>query len=75
MSTTSSVTVTETSGSGFVTVYPGGVTRPTASSLNFTTGQTVPNAVIAQVSGAGEVCFFSSVSAHLIADVHGWFAP
>jgi hypothetical protein len=68
------VTVTETSGPGFVTVYPCG-TRPTASSLNFTTGQTIPNAVISQVSGAGEVCFYSSVPTHLIVDLNGWIAP
>ena len=68
------VTVTEASGSGFVTVYPCG-TRPTASSLNFTSGQTVANAVISPVSGAGEVCFFSSTPTHLVADINGWFAP
>jgi|GEM_PF-2192962 len=68
------VTVTESAGPGFVTVYPCG-TRPTASSLNFTTGQTIPNAVISQVSGAGEVCFYSSVPTHLIVDLNGWIAP
>lgn len=67
------VTVTETDGPGFVTVYPCG-TRPDASSLNFTTGQTIANAVISQVSGSGEVCFYSSTNAHIIADVNGWFA-
>lgn len=67
------VTVTETEGSGFITVYDCG-TRPTASSLNFATGQTIPNAVIAKVSGSGSVCFYSSVAAHVIADVAGWFS-
>jgi hypothetical protein len=30
--------------------------------------------VIAPVSAGGEVCFFSNVNTHLIADVNGWFA-
>ena len=37
---------------GFLTVYPTGSTRPTASTLNFTTGQTVANEVIATVGTA-----------------------
>jgi hypothetical protein len=39
------VTVTDPVGPGFVTVYPCGE-RPLASNVNFTSGQTVPNAVI-----------------------------
>lgn len=66
------VTVVDPVGAGFVTVYPCG-DRPMASSLNFVAGQTVPNAVIAPVSSAGEVCLHSSVSAYLLADVNGWF--
>ena len=67
------VTATQTEGVGFVTVYPCG-SRPNASNLNYAGGQTVANAVIAPVSGSGEVCFYSKVPAHLIADVNGWFA-
>jgi hypothetical protein len=48
------VTVTHTEnptiGDGYVTVYPCG-TRPDASNLNFVAGQTIPNSVIAPVSG------------------------
>ena len=67
------VTVAEPDGAGFVTVFPCGV-QPNASNLNYTTGQVVPNAVIAPVSAGGEVCFFSSVNTHLLADINGWFA-
>ena len=67
------VTATQPSGPGYITVYPCG-TRPGASNLNFVTGQTVPNAVIAPVSANGEVCFFSNVATHVIADVNGWFS-
>ncbi|MFZ9676014.1 MAG: TolB family protein, partial [Ilumatobacteraceae bacterium] len=58
---------------GFVTVYPCG-TLPDVSNLNFTNGQTVPNAVITPVSAQGKVCFYVYGKAHLIADVNGYFA-
>ncbi len=61
-----------TAGRGYVTVYPCG-TRPEASNLNFTTGQTIPNSVIAPLSSEGTVCFFVYGSAHLLADVSGYF--
>ena len=59
----------------YVTVFPCG-DRPTASNLNYTAGQVVPNAVIApvSVSVSGEVCFFSQVDTDLLADVNGWFS-
>ena len=57
---------------GYVTVYPCG-TRPDASNLNFTSGQTIPNAVIAPVSADGKVCFYVYGKAHLLADVSGYF--
>ena len=70
------VTVTQTEnptiGGGYVTVYPCG-TRPDASNLNFTAGQTIPNSVIAPVSANGEVCFYVYGTAHLLADVSGYF--
>ncbi|MFM8528258.1 MAG: hypothetical protein ACKOD2_01010 [Ilumatobacteraceae bacterium] len=40
---------------GYVTVYPCG-TRPEASNLNFVTGQTTPNAVLAPLSADGMEC-------------------
>ena len=61
-----------TVGGGYVTVYPCG-TRPDASNLNFTAGQTIPNSVIAPVSTAGTVCFYVYGTAHLLADVSGYF--
>ncbi|MEY4230883.1 MAG: hypothetical protein RLZZ362_1732 [Actinomycetota bacterium] len=67
------VTVVDPVGAGFVTVFPCGE-LPGVSSLNYVAGQTVPNAVIAPVSAGGEVCFFSNVDTHLLADVNGWFA-
>jgi hypothetical protein len=67
------VTVAGPVGAGFVTVYPCGE-RPTTSSLNFVADQIVPNAVIAPLSPDGDICLYSSVDTHLIADINGWFA-
>jgi hypothetical protein len=58
---------------GYVTVYPAGSTRPTASSLNVVRS-TVANTVIAKVGSVGEVSIFNANgSTHLAVDVVGWF--
>jgi len=67
------VTATQCAGTGFVTVYPYGATRPTASNLNCTAGGTVSNSVIAKVGTGGKVVLYTSTAAHLIADVSGYW--
>ncbi len=57
---------------GFLTVFPCGP-RPVAANLNYVAGDIVGNAVLAQVSAAGEICIFSSASTHIVVDVNGWF--
>ena len=67
------VTVTEPTAASFVTVWPTGEPRPTASSLNMVPGDTVPNLVIAQIGAAGRVSLYNQFGqAHLIADVMAW---
>ena len=69
------MTVAEPTQGGFVTIYPTGEARPTASNLNFAAGETVPNLVQARVGVDGTVeAFLNAGSSHLIADVVGWFA-
>lgn len=67
------VTAVDAAGPGYLTVYPCG-TRPTASNVNYADARAVPNAVIAPLSAAGEVCVYSKTAAHVIIDVNGWFA-
>jgi hypothetical protein len=68
------VTVTEPTTAGFITVWPTGTTRPTASNLNFVAGQTIPNMVIATIGTNGQVSLFNSAGAtHLVVDVLGTF--
>jgi hypothetical protein len=71
------VTVTQPHGGGYLTVYPDQSARPVASNLNFSAGETVPNLVIAPVGPDGRVDFYngSGGTAHIVADVSGWFAP
>jgi hypothetical protein len=71
------VTVTNTTTFGsFLAVYPDDVARPVASSLNFTSGQTVPNLVTVRVPANGIVDFYnSSGSTDVLADVAGYYGP
>lgn len=57
-----------------VTIWPTGQTRPNASFLNFSAGQTVPNLVVVKLGAGGQVdAVVNNGSTHLIADVVGWF--
>jgi len=68
------VTVTQPNGPGWITVFPCDADQPNASNLNFTTGLTIPNAVMAKLSFDGSACLFSSQTTHLIVDVAGYFS-
>jgi hypothetical protein len=67
------VVSTGSGASGFLTAYDCG-TRELVSSLNFSAGVTVGNAVIAPVSADGTVCFYSSTPTDIVVDLNGWFA-
>jgi hypothetical protein len=67
------VTATNTTGAGFVTVWPSGA-RPTASNLNPTAaGQSIPNQVIVPVGPDGSIRIYTDAGADLIVDAMGWF--
>ena len=67
------VTVTEPDGTGFITVWPCDVTRPVVSNLNYVQGETTPNQVTVAVGKSKQICFFTPVSTHLIADIAGTY--
>jgi hypothetical protein len=77
------VTATQPTANGWFTVYA--CTKPNTSNLNFTAGQTVPNAVVTPVSeGAqpacggvnGAITIFNALgSTHYVVDVFGYFTP
>jgi hypothetical protein len=68
------VTVTGPTANSFVTVYPSGVARPPSSNLNFTAGETIPNAVVTPVNGSSIDFFNLTGNVNLIADISGYFA-
>ncbi len=67
-------TVTNATAPSFLTIYPAGATQPNASSLNWTTGQTLANAVTAKIGVGGQIAVFNpSGSVDVILDVVGYF--
>lgn len=68
------VTAVSPAGAGYVTVFPTGVTRPVTSNLNYATGATVANSVIAKVGSGGNLTIFTSKKAHIIVDVLGYIS-
>jgi hypothetical protein len=69
------VTVTDTLGSGYLTVYPAGGTLPTVSNVNFVKGQTAANLVTTVLGASGAVVIRngSAGSVDLLADVSGYY--
>jgi hypothetical protein len=68
------VTATNPTASSFLTVWPTGASRPTASNVNFVAGQTVPNRVQVPVGTGGKVSIFNATgSVDVVVDVGGHF--
>ena len=73
------LTVTDTEGFGFLTLYPSGQTAPGTSSINwYTNGQTLANSATVGVSTAGAVAIrvggAGGSKAHVIVDLAGAYA-
>ena len=59
---------------GFLTVWPSGETRPTASNLNTVPGGTQPNLVTVKLGVGGKVSIFNLAgTTHVLADVAGYY--
>ncbi len=68
------VTVTGTTASGWLAVWPAGTPRPVTSNLNWQPGQTVPDRVVVPVGTGGEVSLYlSNGTANVLVDVGGWY--
>ncbi|WP_441250648.1 N-acetylmuramoyl-L-alanine amidase [Kitasatospora sp. McL0602] len=68
------VTAVAPTAGGFVTVYPDGTSLPTASNLNFTAGQVIPNLVVVPVGANGKVDLYNKFGAvDLVADITGYY--
>jgi hypothetical protein len=69
------VTVVGPAAPGFLTVFPTGAARPTASNLNYTAGSSVPNLVEVGTGTGGEVSIYSLAQANVVVDLEGYVAP
>jgi hypothetical protein len=72
------ITAVTPSGAGFATVYPFGTTQPLASSVNYTAGAIVNNAIIAQIPNplqSSDFTVFTFAQSHFVIDIVGYFAP
>jgi glucose/arabinose dehydrogenase len=65
-------TVVDAAAPGFVTVYPRGQAVPNTSNLNVEGGQTIANHVTTLVQDGG-VSLHTTVDAHLLVDLAGWY--
>ncbi len=71
------VTAANPTNEGYVTVWPAGIDRPLASSLNTQPGQTRPNLVVSKIGANGAIDLFTycdlNGSVDLVADVVGYY--
>lgn len=60
---------------GFMTIYPAGTTRPTASSMNYVGGGIVANEVIAKTTlgQPADLSIFSQYGTDVVVDIVGYF--
>ena len=68
------VTVTDTTAASYLTVWPEGGTRPLASNLNWSAGETIPNRLVIPLSSSGQISIYNqSGSTDVIVDVNGYY--
>ena len=68
------VTAVDPAASGFLTVFPEGITMPTVSNLNFTPGVTVANLVTVPLSSSGIVSIYNHAgNTNVVVDVEGYY--
>jgi hypothetical protein len=69
------VAVADPTNAGYLTVWPTGVSQPVTSNMNFATGQTISNTVLAKVGANGQISIANAIGcAQVIIDVQGWYA-
>ncbi len=67
------VTETQATAGGYVTVYPDGTTKPTASNLNYPAGDTRANLVTVKLGSNGKLALTATSTVQLIGDVAGYY--
>lgn len=66
-------TVVSPDGAGFLTVWDCAATPPVASTVNFSQGETAPNAATTPLDANGGLCVSANVGLDLVIDVNGYY--
>lgn len=72
------LTAVTPTGAGFATAYPFGVTRPLASSVNYTAGAIVNSANVVKLPApltTKDFSVYTFATSHFVADIVGYYAP
>ncbi|MEO5723905.1 MAG: aryl-sulfate sulfotransferase [Ilumatobacteraceae bacterium] len=67
------ITTVDAAARGFVTVYPCGSPRPSASNVNPRRLDPTANSVLVQLGPTRQVCMYTLTSLNLVVDSTGWF--
>jgi len=69
------LTTTNPTTNGYLTAYPTGTTRPTASNVNWVVGQTTSNRAIVPLDASGKLSLYNfSGNTDVVVDVVGYFS-
>ncbi len=68
------ITVADSSGGGYVTVYPASSTPPVSSNVNFTKGELISNRAVVGLSPSGKIDIISNTSTDVIVDIAGYYS-
>ena len=69
------VTVTNTTGDSFLTVWPSGGTKPEASNINFIAGQTVANLATVKTGANGKISLYNhNAPTDVVFDLLGYYS-
>ena len=69
------ITAVDPAAPGYLAAAPCAAGRPTTSSVNYATGQTVANTTIVTLGSDGSVCLHSLAASDVVVDVTGWLSP
>lgn len=72
------LTAVTPSANGYATVFPFGTAQPLSSNVNYYTGITAANGVIAQIPNplsSFDFTIYSNAQSHYVVDILGYFAP
>ncbi|MFN0110021.1 MAG: putative Ig domain-containing protein [Blastocatellia bacterium] len=69
------ITVVNPAANGFLTVFPGGVPRPTVATGNYRAGAVLNSPFTVGLSPTGQFNVYSTATTHVVIDVLGYFSP